>query len=70
MLDIAVMQTDSEIDITIEDNGRGFDVNETADGIGLQNIKARIQLLKGSLEIDSAAGRGTFVGIHIPSAKT
>lgn len=67
MLDIAVMREDSGIDISIEDNGKGFDVNETAAGIGLQNIKARIQFLKGSLDIDSAAGRGTFIGIHVPA---
>lgn len=65
-LDISVICENEAIDVTIEDNGKGFDVHETSAGIGLQNIKARIQFLKGTLDLDSTMGKGTFVGIHIP----
>jgi len=65
-LDISLIRDHSAIDITIEDNGKGFDVNEVSQGIGLHNIKARIQFLKGTLDIESSPGRGTFTGIHVP----
>jgi two-component system, NarL family, sensor kinase len=65
-LDISVIRDQDGIDVTIEDNGKGFDINEVSQGIGLQNIKARIQFLKGTLDIESSPGRGTFTGIHVP----
>lgn len=65
-LDISIIRDHDAIDITIEDNGKGFDVNEVSQGIGLQNINARIRFLKGTLDIESSPGRGTFTGIHVP----
>lgn len=56
------------VTITVEDDGKGFDTtlitkNKTA---GLQNIQSRIDYLKGSWEIQSAADNGTSVNIEIP----
>jgi signal transduction histidine kinase len=65
-LDISVIHEKGSVDITIEDNGIGFNIQEVTGGIGLQNMKARIQFLKGTLDIESSPGRGTFTGIHIP----
>ena len=59
----------SAIQIIAEDNGKGFNplkISENKDGIGLQNMKARIKMLKGKMRIDSAADRGTQVFIEIP----
>ncbi len=65
-LDISVIREKDEVSITIEDNGKGFNVLDKGTGIGLENMKARIQFLKGTLDLDSAPGRGTFIGIHVP----
>ena len=65
-LDISVVRDGEELSISIEDNGKGFDPKQLADGIGMQNIKGRVQILRGKLEIDSAPGRGTFIGIYVP----
>lgn len=55
-----------QLTITIEDNGRGFDVEElTETGIGLQNLSSRVQLLRGSQEIQSIPGKGTSVYVEI-----
>ncbi|MHA3788637.1 tetratricopeptide repeat-containing sensor histidine kinase [Flavobacterium hauense] len=56
------------INIMIEDNGVGFDRKniDTADGMGLQNIKKKIVQLGGNLEIDSTPGKGTTIIIDIP----
>jgi signal transduction histidine kinase len=68
VLDISINQDGAGIDVMIEDNGKGFDpsISRPTDGIGLQNISSRIQYLKGTVEWDSAPGRGTLVAIHIP----
>jgi signal transduction histidine kinase len=52
--------------LLFEDDGSGFNVNETKNGIGLYNIKNRIAQWNGSLHLDSAIGRGTVVTIEIP----
>ena len=62
---IAVIKDDDGISITLEDNGKGFDVIHPTSGIGMRNIQSRIAYLKGSVEWDSAPGRGTVVTIHV-----
>jgi NarL family two-component system sensor histidine kinase LiaS len=50
------------------DDGLGFDM-KTADqsgGFGLQGIKERVQRLGGSLEIESAPGKGTHLKVRVP----
>lgn len=67
---ISLIQTDDIIDVTIEDNGVGFDVNEISDGIGLENIRTRVNFLKGIIDISSDKGKGTLVAFHIPTKPT
>lgn len=56
------------LQITVEDNGEGFDKNKllNADGIGWKNIQNRIQLIKGKVDLNSEIGKGTSVLIEIP----
>jgi len=68
LLDIAIIQDTDGISVSIEDNGKGFNIkNKSAvDGIGLNNIRSRVNFLKGTVDFDSATGKGTLVAIHIP----
>jgi signal transduction histidine kinase len=50
----------------VSDDGEGFDPSTAVDGNGLTNIRDRIGALGGTLEIDSAPGRGTRVTGMIP----
>lgn len=55
--------------IEIVDDGRGFDVAETLlgrDGYGLHTMRERMELVGGTLAIDSAPGRGTRVIARLP----
>lgn len=49
-----------------EDDGIGFDVSMTTLGIGLTNIKNRVENYNGILHIDSHPSRGTNINIEIP----
>lgn len=67
-LDISLIRDKDGISGTIEDNGKGFDTTEKEQykGIGLKNIISRIEFLKGTVDFDSAPGRGTVVALHVP----
>ena len=67
-LDISLIKDKDGISISIEDNGKGFNINlmNANEGIGLKNIKARVAFLKGIVEWQSSPGRGTLVAIHVP----
>jgi two-component system, NarL family, sensor kinase len=58
--------------IMIEDNGKGFDVStlQKGAGNGWKNIQSRMNLIKGSVEIDSSPlGSGTTFTISLPVYK-
>lgn len=69
-LDLTLVKDEDGLSVTIEDNGHGFSMKEVQhrEGIGLKNMQSRVQYLKGSIEWDSAPGKGTVVIIHIPAA--
>ncbi|QEC42284.1 sensor histidine kinase [Pseudobacter ginsenosidimutans] len=53
--------------ITVEDNGRGFEMSTVndAEGIGFQNIRNRVKYLNGSIDIESVQQEGTTVNIEL-----
>ena len=52
--------------ITVEDNGVGFDImDKNNNGMGLRNIKNRVEILKGKLEIESEVNKGTSAYIEL-----
>lgn len=55
-----------KMSITVEDNGKGFDVQhlEKANGIGWRNIRNRVDFIKGTLDIHSSENHGTSVLIE------
>lgn len=58
-------------EITVSDNGRGFDAaGIKSEGIGLRNIRDRIKLINGNLDIKSEIGKGTAVKINLPYEHT
>jgi two-component system nitrate/nitrite sensor histidine kinase NarX len=57
--------------IVVEDNGHGFDLNSALlgrDGFGLHTMRERVELIGGTLTIDSSPGRGTRVIALMPGA--
>jgi signal transduction histidine kinase len=54
------------INITIEDDGKGFRQALEQHGNGLANIDSRVRNLGGRLDIDSTVGSGTTILVDIP----
>ncbi len=60
------------IKLEIEDNGKGFDVQEVQNnkgeekGIGLMGMRERINLLDGDFQVQSSPGKGTRISVAIP----
>ncbi len=54
--------------LSIEDDGCGFDVERARDkrGNGLNNMTERVNLLKGTIHINSVVKRGTIITVELP----
>lgn len=63
---VSCSQNTNRFYISIEDNGVGFDVSriEENQGLGIKNIKSRIELLKGSFDCESNSN-GTSYNIEL-----
>lgn len=57
---------DDSIKLLYEDDGVGFDIQKHKKGIGLNNVKSRLEALAGTMNIDSFPNRGTVIDIDIP----
>lgn len=60
-------QNDPGFFITVEDDGIGFDQEGLRDkkGMGLMNVRSRVDYMNGKIEIISAKGEGTTVNIEL-----
>lgn len=70
LLKVNVDLTDDLIRVSVDDNGKGFDI-DTVQGqsLGLKLIRERTEMLGGTFEIDSAMGKGTRVMFSLPASK-
>lgn len=71
---IRIAYLENSIELDIEDNGVGFDINKVEDrakedalhGFGLSTMRERARLLSGSISINSEPGAGTKIHISVP----
>jgi signal transduction histidine kinase len=71
---VQLARTPDRLVIQVEDDGVGFDPAEvkptpdSARGLGLLGLQERVELVGGTVKIDSSPGRGTEVVIDVPLA--
>ncbi len=60
--------TKNQLNLNLVDDGVGFDINsiENKDGLGIKNIKERVQQMIGNMQLVSKDGNGTQYQISIP----
>lgn len=65
---IQINRTEESINVTLEDDGIGFNVAEKrkSGGMGLSNLETRAANLNGVYHVDSSPGKGTISIIEIP----
>jgi len=71
---VALRQSSNQLDIEIEDNGRGLELDAkgmpgSSAGLGILGMRERAARVGGVLTFESAPGRGTQVGLRIPLAE-
>jgi signal transduction histidine kinase len=69
---IELRQDESVLELVVHDDGVGFDVVPAQEQaaqrgrLGLLGMRERVQILGGSLEVDSEAERGTRIRVSFP----
>jgi signal transduction histidine kinase len=67
LVSISLMRKrDDRIELAIEDNGIGFDMESIKKGLGLGSMRERAELSGGSFDIESVRGRGTVIRASWP----
>ncbi|HLP65583.1 tetratricopeptide repeat-containing sensor histidine kinase [Flavobacterium sp.] len=62
---VEVQKINNQIKITIQDDGKGFDLDSADLGNGIQNMKKRIADVGGTFDLQSELGNGTLITIII-----
>jgi signal transduction histidine kinase len=65
-ISIQLISDSTKLELMVEDDGKGFLVEQKMGGLGLKNINNRVNYLKGELTIDSNSN-GTTTLITIPN---
>jgi signal transduction histidine kinase/ligand-binding sensor domain-containing protein len=67
---ITARRVDKKLEITIEDNGRGFSVEQSQQsGNGLASMSKRVTDIGGKFQVESQPGKGTRVEVRLPNSK-
>ena len=61
-----LLEAGEELRFTVRDEGQGFSLADTTSGMGLANMRDRLEAVGGTLALDSAPGNGTTVVGAVP----
>ena len=67
VVSVQVIRLNGDLSVMVVDDGRGFDPegSRKKPGMGLKNVKSRVEGLGGTIEVDSNKGNGTSISIQI-----
>ncbi len=65
-LSVSLTRRDGHAELAVADGGSGFDPAAPQAGSGLAHIRDRVAELGGTVDIDSAPGRGTTLTVRVP----
>jgi signal transduction histidine kinase len=67
-VNVCMYQGGDQLALYICDNGKGFDITKTRNGIGINNIFNRVEAFRGTATFESAPGKGCAITITFPFA--
>jgi two-component system NarL family sensor kinase len=68
-IEVAIIQNDKRLNLVIKDNGKSFNAEEVLKekrGMGLFNIRKRVQIIDGDVNIIASPNIGTEINIIVP----
>lgn len=66
-VDIALVYNADSVQLSLSDDGCGFDANSKSTGMGLRSIRERVSSVHGVAQIQSAPGHGTRILVQVPA---
>jgi NarL family two-component system sensor histidine kinase LiaS len=66
-VDMSLVYNGDSVQLSVSDDGCGFDTDQKAPGMGLRSIRERISSIHGTVQIQSAPGHGTRLLVQIPT---
>jgi len=67
---VTIRRAPGMLNLTVTDNGRGFDSRSQAPGVGLRSISERAELMGGRWKIHARTGAGTRIQVSIPAHRS
>lgn len=67
-INVQLVQEEDRISFTVQDDGIGFDQGQITEGMGLQNVRQRVNALQGKINIYSS-GQGTEIHVELEFSK-
>ncbi|HET7047433.1 MAG TPA: GAF domain-containing sensor histidine kinase [Solirubrobacteraceae bacterium] len=67
---IEIQEDHDTVRVTVRDDGRGFDTAAQTSGFGLLGMRERVELLRGTIEVESSPQRGTTVTATLPPLRS
>lgn len=65
-LTIGLIKNDDDVILLIEDDGIGFEPEKSSSGIGIRNVRKRLETINGNLDITSSPNRGSIFALSFP----
>ena len=65
--DLSLVYADDSLQLSLSDDGQGFDVDAKPHGMGLRSIRERVSSVHGTVQIQSAPGQGTRLIVQVPT---
>ncbi len=66
-VDMSLVYNGDSVQLSVSDDGCGFDVDVKIHGMGLRSIRERISSIHGTVQIQSAPGHGTRLLVQVPT---
>ncbi|NTU55897.1 MAG: GAF domain-containing protein, partial [Anaerolineales bacterium] len=66
-VDISLMYNGGTLQLSVADDGCGFDVGLKGHGLGLRSIRERVGSIHGTVQVQTAPGQGTRIIVQVPT---
>ncbi len=66
-VDISLVYNVDSVQLSVSDDGCGFEIDQKPHGMGLRSIRERVSSIRGTVQVQSAPGQGPRVLVQVPT---